>query len=92
MQDNQPPKPEQPLPDVTILEFEEFAFAETSARFARLQSTTDKEAADHIRGALHMHRFILFSWLLLNGVTLPSRLLDDRTHPKVGKQKPDQPA
>lgn len=90
MQDNQPPKPA--LLDVTILEFEEFAFAETSARFARLQSTTDKDAADHLRSALHLHRFLVFAWLLQNGVNLPKHLLDDRTHPKVGQQKPDRPA
>jgi hypothetical protein len=91
MENNIPaPEPQQPKEHVRMLELEEYLFAATSAKFA--QDHTPQEAADHIRGSLRMHRFMVFSWLMLNGAHIPVHLMDDRVHRPVGEQAPDLPA
>ncbi len=75
---------------IAALEIEEFLFSNTAAAFA--QDRSPEEARDHIRGSLRMHRFMVFTWLLNNGVNLPLTLLADNTHPPVGQQAPDRPA
>lgn len=84
------------MPIVSV-ELQEFLFATTSAEFAskkngQLSAAAHAELRDHIRGAMRMHRFAIFTWLLLNGVQLPRHLLDDRLHTEVGNQQVDKPA
>ena len=91
MPDANPPAPQLPQPHtpITMLEVEEYLFAETAARFARTNSPD--AARDHIRESFRMHRFFVITWLMQNGVAIPVHLAADATHPPVGNQRPDQP-
>jgi hypothetical protein len=33
---------------------------------------------------------MVINWLVMNGIKIPVELIDDRTHPEVGHQFPDQ--
>ncbi len=74
---------------VSILEVEEYLFSQTAAQVA--QDNPPEKTAEHVRGSLRLHRFLVFTWLLQNGVSLPAELLADREHPPVGEQTPDKP-
>ncbi len=81
--------PTKPTAPISIVELEEFFFSQTAVAFAK---RNDPEAAlKHLRESFRLHRFIVITWLLQNGVPLPVELVDDRTHPAVGAQMPDQP-
>ena len=73
---------------IEILEMEEFCFAHTSTDAA--QRITPEELQAHLRENLRMHRFFVFNWLILNGVSLPVDLVADSLHAPVGQQQPDQ--
>lgn len=63
-------------------------------RLRQIQSEGYKDLHDdeHEDGELlRLHRFTVFTWLLQNGISLPAAVLDDRAHPEVGQQTPDQP-
>jgi hypothetical protein len=82
---------------IASVELQEYLFAQTAAKYAARtargacgQDDMDR-ITGHIRGAFRLNRFTLFNWLMQNGVSIPAELLDDRTHPEVGNQTPDQP-
>lgn len=77
------------LAPIALVELEEYLFSQTAAKFA--QDNTAEETVQHIRGSFRMHRFFVFTWLLQNGVELPTHLIADSAHPPVGQQQPDQP-
>lgn len=93
--------PDEPPPiKVSIggVELQEFLFSQTAARYAlRIYAEAQPgedvlgKVGNHIRGSLRLNRFATMNWLMMNGVTIPPELLDDRTHPEVGRQAPDQP-
>ena len=86
-------------PDVSIMEAMEYLLSATAIKNA-LANHVDEEQDPNInsmslsnaflRGSFRMHRFQVFSWLMLNGVAIPARLLDDRVHPEPGDQMPDE--
>lgn len=73
---------------VSILEFEQYLFARTLVQADGSPEVMFK----HIRESFRLHRFFVFTWLVMNGVALPVELVSDTAHPRVGEQKPDQPA
>lgn len=97
---NQPPDDERPPIKIGIenVEMTEYLFSNTAANFATFGLDDDdrsimiEKARNHIRGAFRLHRFVFMNWLLMNGVKLPVEVMDDRTHPEVGDQRPDQPS
>lgn len=74
------------------VELQEYLFAATQGKKAFGGSNAQSKAlTDDIREILRLHRFVVFNWLLISGVSIPAELLADETHPGIGKQLPDQP-
>jgi len=79
------------------VELQEFLLASQAAQTAvdlltrsRVTRSTDiANVRDNIREAMRLNRFGLMAWLMQNGVSIPSRLLDDRVHRQVGQQHSD---
>ena len=77
---------------ISGIEMEEYLFAKTAVDYALRVGPKDVEqAVKHIRETLRLHRFLIFGWLLHNGVKLPVPLVADQTHLAPGMQWPDQP-
>jgi hypothetical protein len=90
MKDENPPsEPPKPAAPITMLELEEYLFAQTASDFAKRSSAEHAHA--HIRESFRMHRFFVFTWLMQNGVSIPVHLVADGAHPPVGQQAPDKP-
>ena len=69
------------MKDIASLEMFEFLLA----------SNRKNHSQSAIRDVMRLHRFQVFNWLMANGVAIPAVLLDDRTHPLPGDQRPDRP-
>jgi hypothetical protein len=80
-------------------ELQEYLLSQTAAEYA-IRKTTEATAGgdpiaieairNHIRESFRLNRFAVMNWLVMNGVKIPTELLDDRTHPEVGAQMPDE--
>lgn len=79
------PDPEPEQPSARILEVEEFLFAHNFTFHS-------PHGERNLRDLLWTHRFFVVSWLLMNGATIPARLVDDRVHRLPGDQSVDKPA
>jgi hypothetical protein len=75
---------------VSILELEEYLNAATFLDSQAL--ALPDHGVKELRAILRNHRFFVFSWLLLNGVQLPTELVSDSAHPEVGRQRVDEAA
>ncbi len=67
---------------VSALELQEYLFA------ANLPNA-DKQLIANARSCFYYHRFQVMNWLMMNGVSIPSQILSDQTHPIVGTQSVD---
>lgn len=86
-----------PITTISPLELQEYLFASTDAQVAaKVWGQTEEDVVDqdsirdHIRGSYRCHRFAVINWLMMNGVTIPARLICDEMHPDVGKQYADR--
>ena len=87
-------------PNPAMLELKEFCYARTLvAEFDTLQNKTNYQLVSeadllrlirNLRDLLRCHRFDVLSWLMLQGVDLPTNVFADETHPAVGEQSPDR--
>jgi len=84
-EEQQTPPPQQARPSASLLEIEEYLFITTL-----LGDKAPEEQVNKWRDVLWSHRFFVFSWLLMNGATIPAHLVDDRTHPRTGEQSVDE--
>lgn len=78
------------------VEMQEFLFSKTISdgcfsAIHGMNGVQREKLTKDIREVLRLHRFSVFTWLLMSGVSVPANLLADETHPKVGYQLPDQP-
>lgn len=78
-------------PSATILEVEEWGFASTAAQYARGHAHDPDRVRDHVRESLRLHRFMVFAWLIEQGMKLPVDLVSDAVHLPVGRQSVDRP-
>lgn len=77
---------------INSVEMQEFLFAETIDELADGKTLGSLEFKRHVRESFRYHRFATMNWLLMNGVSIPAKLLTDESHPRVGFQLPDRPA
>lgn len=73
---------------VSSVEMQEYLFAESLGTQDEKLATCDIKL--EFRKCFRFQRFAVMNWLMLNGVSIPSELLSDQTHPFVGQQFPDQ--
>ncbi len=81
------PEPQVPI---AVVEMQEYLMSATATNLVTGALVDPSRLLTHLRGNLRIHRFTVMGWLMQNGVTIPEALLDDRLHPEVGHQTPDE--
>ena len=72
---------------IAPVEMQEYLLAASQAKkvFNTVSSEVSQVLITDLREILRLHRFTMFNWLLLQGISIPMKLLADDIHPQIPK-------